>query len=333
MAIAVQEVTGSGPFPELLLPIASIRLDGGTQMRAAEHPETVQAYAEAMREGIEFPPIVVFVDEEGNHWLADGFQRHSAAVEVGFEEIRAEIRSGTRREAVLFSVAANATHGLPRTNADKRKAVRTLLEDEEWRGWSDREIARRAAVGPDLVGSVRQELSVGDRQIGSEVSAPTVRKVSRNGKTFPMNTGRIGKAEDKPPKGVSTDTEAATSANGGEPSDELTALKEKAEKARQSVLKAARRYYAAKKSVPIPMSDTKKQMERSIEGRAEFARLKHEESKARDWLLTTIYRMAEAEARVTGRTIVKCLDTYEEFKAAIEKDGGTSDQEAQECSE
>src|SRR5581483_4545768 len=118
---------------------------------------------------------------------------------------------------------------------------------------------------------------------------------------------------------ISTDTEAATSANGGEPSDELTALKEKAEKARQSVLKAARRYYAAKKSVPIPMSDTKKQMERSIEGRAEFARLKHEESKARDWLLTTIYRMAEAEARVTGRTIVKCLDTYEEFKAAIEK--------------
>lgn len=39
------------------------------------------------------------------------------------------------REAILFIVGANASHGLRRTNADKRRTVERLLADEEWRGW------------------------------------------------------------------------------------------------------------------------------------------------------------------------------------------------------
>ena len=32
------------------------------------------------------------------------------------------------------------------TNADKRRAVETLLNDAEWATWSDREIARQCGV-------------------------------------------------------------------------------------------------------------------------------------------------------------------------------------------
>jgi hypothetical protein len=41
----------------------------------------------------------------------------------------------------------------------------TLLADPEWRQWSDREIARRCAVGHRFVGHLRQSLSGDDPQI------------------------------------------------------------------------------------------------------------------------------------------------------------------------
>ena len=37
---------------------------------------------------------------------------------------------GGLRDAILFSVGANAAHGLRRTNADKRRTVLLLWEDE-----------------------------------------------------------------------------------------------------------------------------------------------------------------------------------------------------------
>jgi hypothetical protein len=48
---------------------------------------------------------------------------------------------------------------VPRTNEDKRRAVMTLLGDEEWSQWSNREIARRCGVHHDLVGSLRSSLA------------------------------------------------------------------------------------------------------------------------------------------------------------------------------
>ena len=56
---------------------------------------------------------------------------------------------------MLFSVGANAAHGLPRTREDKRPAVLTLLGDAEWSKWSDREIARQCGVAHSFVGSLR----------------------------------------------------------------------------------------------------------------------------------------------------------------------------------
>ena len=63
------------------------------------------------------------------------------------------------RDAKLFAAGANADHGLRRTQADKRSAILALLTDKEWRGWSDREIARRTATSDKTVAKVRRELS------------------------------------------------------------------------------------------------------------------------------------------------------------------------------
>src|SRR5690606_34524473 len=119
--------------------------DGGTQSRASINREVVADYSEVLRSGGVFPPIVVFFDGR-SYWLADGFHRYEAYAHIGAYEVPAEIRQGSQRDAVLYSVGANSAHGLRRSNDDKRRAVLTLLSDPEWSAWSDREVARACGV-------------------------------------------------------------------------------------------------------------------------------------------------------------------------------------------
>lgn len=137
--------------------LINIRIDGGTQSRAAIDDLTVDGYAELMQAAVAFPPVVLFFDGD-EYWLADGFHRYHAATRAGLDGLVADVRPGTRRDAILYSVGANKADGLPRTKADKRNAVSTLLNDDEWKQWSDREIARRCGVSADLVGDVRRSL-------------------------------------------------------------------------------------------------------------------------------------------------------------------------------
>jgi hypothetical protein len=88
------------------IPIANIRLDGGTQPRAVLDFEAIEDYAEAMGAGMKFPPVVVFYDGE-NYWLADGFHRVKAAYAAGFDSVgglasgaRARRRGRNRRGAL-----------------------------------------------------------------------------------------------------------------------------------------------------------------------------------------------------------------------------------------
>lgn len=167
--------------------VDAIRRDGGTQPRAAMDGDLVTEYAEAMEAGATFPPVTVYYDG-AVYWLADGFHRVMAVERLGWYEIPAEVRQGTRRDAVLASAGANATHGARRTNADKRRAVMALLEDDEWGRWSDREIGRRALVSNRFVSNLRAELlSVNGSQIEE-------RRVERGGTEYTMKPGRAAPA-------------------------------------------------------------------------------------------------------------------------------------------
>lgn len=134
--------------------LSKIRRDGGTQPRSTISQDIIEDYSMQMVEGAVFPPVTVFYDGE-EYWLADGFHRVHAADAASFKTIAAEVHQGTRRDAVLFSVGANAAHGWRRSNEDKRRAVKTLLNDPEWSGWSDREIARRCHVDHVTVSRLR----------------------------------------------------------------------------------------------------------------------------------------------------------------------------------
>lgn len=176
--------------------IAKVRVNGGTQSRAAINPETVSEYAEAMTDGAVFPPVVVFHDGT-DYWLADGFHRYKAASQARIYEIDADIRQGSQRDAILYSVGANASHGLRRTNDDKRRAVMVMLNDAEWAGWNDREIARQCGVTHPFVGKLRKEVSGNDYQIEP-------RTVTRNGTTYEQNTANIGGGSKRDQEQVTT---------------------------------------------------------------------------------------------------------------------------------
>jgi ParB-like nuclease domain len=139
------------------VPLASIK-DGGAQMRVEMRPETVNDYANDMLDGAVFPAIVVFHDGS-DFWLAEGFHRVEAARKIGRETINAEIREGSARDAILYGAGANATHGLRRTQADKRRAIERLLKDPEWARWSDRKIAEHAKVDHKTVAVIRRQLA------------------------------------------------------------------------------------------------------------------------------------------------------------------------------
>jgi hypothetical protein len=178
-----------GPAAERISTV-KIRLNGGTQPRAGISQSVIDDYYADMTGGAQFPPIEVVFDGT-DYWLWDGFHRFHAWRKNGDRAILAHVRQGTRRDAVLLSVGANATHGFRRTNEDKRRAVMALLHDEEWRQWSDREIARRCAVSNQFVSNVRSELSVNDGQIET-------RRVVRNGTEYTMQPPQRSAAPAKP---------------------------------------------------------------------------------------------------------------------------------------
>lgn len=142
--------------------LKAIRTDGGTQQRAKINEDTVMSYADLIRDGVEFPPVTVFYDGEDT-WLADGHHRYLAHEAAGKASIQVHMIPGSQRDAILFSVGANDSHGLARTQEDKRKAIKTILEDFEWSDWSDREISRKAKVSLQLVQAVKHEHEKGER--------------------------------------------------------------------------------------------------------------------------------------------------------------------------
>ena len=185
------------------LRIGDIRVDGGTQMRAELDKPTIEEYHDVLYAQDQvtawpFPPVVVFYDG-ADYWLGDGFHRLAAVRKLlpnnDVYSVPAEVKAGTRRDAVLYAASANSDHGLRRTRQDKIRSVETLLRDEEWAGWSDNEIARRCHVSPTFVGNIRRAVTIHvDSETPEDRQFVPVNRTytTKHGTTATMQTGAIG---------------------------------------------------------------------------------------------------------------------------------------------
>lgn len=185
------------------LQLKQIDIYGGTQARVATNDEAISAYAEAMEEGAQFPPIIAFYDGS-KFWLADGFHRYLAAQRNEYDSISAEVREGSRTDALRHSLGANATNGIYRSNADKRNAVEIALE--EWPEMSNSVIAELCKVSPDLVRRCRNEMEKEDR-------IATQRQVTgKDGKQYPAGIEREPRGGSQR---VESDGSSGSSGDGG----------------------------------------------------------------------------------------------------------------------
>ena len=170
--------------------INKINLKADTQSRDEINQETVNDFTEDIKNGDTFPPVVLFKNNKNELFVGDGWHRINAYKQAGLKELEADVRKGSQRDAVLYSVGANSTHGLRRTNADKRKAVLMLLTDNEWTQWSSREIARKCGVNDKFVGTLRKEMTADRPQ-------SNIRK-GADGRS--INTKNIGTKKSNPSK-------------------------------------------------------------------------------------------------------------------------------------
>jgi hypothetical protein len=201
-AVAGEEIAG----PAQLLEIKKIRRDGGTQPREGLDLATVEKYAEAKKAGAVFEPSVVFYDGK-DYWLGRGFHRTAADEKNGHKRTYCEIRQGTQRDAILFSLGENHDHGLPRTNEQKRNAVMTMLRDNEWSTWSDGVIAEKAKASDTFVGKLRKEF-IREQGPTPNVSSSTVRRGKDN---RVRETKKIGRQKSELPASA-----------GGAPAGDIT---------------------------------------------------------------------------------------------------------------
>lgn len=175
--------------------VSEIVLDSGIQVRSKIRNSTVAEYSEAMRAGAEFPPIIVFHD--GNRYLcADGFHRTLAAARIERDTIKADVRQGSKQDALKFALSANVAHGLRRTNADKRQSVGLALT--EWPTRSNRWIAEVCAVHHEIVAAVRVQLE------DSSSSTANSSQLPRTG-----SDGRTRRLPQRPPASRPVPSQAA----------------------------------------------------------------------------------------------------------------------------
>jgi hypothetical protein len=110
-----------------MVTLAELKIDPDLQCRArGTQRDVVRQYADDMKRGDIFPAITVF-RSGGGTFVANGFHRVAAALEAGITELQAEVKSGSKRDALLHSVKSDQTVGLRRTTLDKRRSVELVL--------------------------------------------------------------------------------------------------------------------------------------------------------------------------------------------------------------
>jgi hypothetical protein len=170
------------------LPIQSLCSDTRTQCRAKIDTTLVDEYADAMTQGIPFPPIRVMHEGDGENainWVIDGHHRVAAARKAEINEIEAEVEDGSLAEAQWHAASANCTHGLRRCTADKKKAIQVALLNRFGESQSDSQLGCHVGCSPKLVKAVRETL------VKQGKLSPSTVRVGRDGRQ--IDTKNIGR--------------------------------------------------------------------------------------------------------------------------------------------
>ena len=135
------------------------------QPRVRLSPEVIDAYREVYaHDGREVPPVKVW--KLGSRFiLVDGFHRHAAATLAGLKALQVDFAgsSDDLDDAKLKALEFNHTHGLHRSNEDKRRYVKIALDLKP--EYADAYIAHLCGVSGKTVTAVRAEINMGSSRV------------------------------------------------------------------------------------------------------------------------------------------------------------------------
>lgn len=151
----------------MTIPIKEIITLPEMQSRVKMDEGVVEEYRAAMAAQTTFPciDVVKLTDSEhaGKYVVTDGNHRLAALRSFGkkVKQVPVDCYEGTLADAIDLATAANKSHGLRRTNADKRRAIKMALELDAkiGRKRSDREIAEHLMVHHSSVSDFRAEMN------------------------------------------------------------------------------------------------------------------------------------------------------------------------------
>lgn len=178
-----------------MLALYKIRIDGNTQARIKLNQDVVNEYAEHLKDGDKFPPMVVYHDGT-DHWLADGFHRYFAYKLNKETMVEVETISGTVEDAQEYSFSANqgSKRGLSNSPEDNRNIIIRMLQSPRWSIWSDASIAKHIGVSKRTVSRVKQSLELPEQETVTYM---------RDGKELEMKVSKVNRA--KRPAGTKPD--------------------------------------------------------------------------------------------------------------------------------
>jgi ParB-like chromosome segregation protein Spo0J len=129
----------------LKVKIKDLVIDTSIDIRDRLDEDTIATYAENLDN---LPPVVVFRTDEGL-LLSDGFHRATAAERIGRSEVEAEVKRGTRDDALEYAAIANMRHGRRLSVNEQREAIRRIRRLHP--KWGREQIANLLGVGTRFV--------------------------------------------------------------------------------------------------------------------------------------------------------------------------------------
>ncbi len=121
-----------------IIRLDALVMDPALQIRSTTAASTVAEYRDAMRTGVEFPPITVAAidpeDQMKGFKLIDGWHRVLAAKKLGIERFSATIVDESDPKRMRWLAAtANRSHGLRLNRKDRRSVFRAYVQAGEHR--------------------------------------------------------------------------------------------------------------------------------------------------------------------------------------------------------
>jgi transposase len=267
-----------------MLDIDSIVLDERILTRDFVEDVAVD-YSVKMKEGVQFPPIVVF-EIDGKNCLSSGQHRYHAHKLNGALQIDSVVKQGTVDEAWMFGLQDNATHGHKPSKRDNENAVRRITKHPIYGGMTNTQIAKVLGVTAMTVGRIK-------KKIQDELDATDTVKTytDKNGNERKVDTAKLVTKKKKPEPEPEVDDGAI-----GELADVIEQLKEENTKLKDAV---ALGQFDATEIEKVDVQDTLEQL------REENRILKQENE---NWKKTcTQYQKENAELIRTVKSLQKKL--------------------------